>query len=312
MFQNICQRMENTAYILITTALISLFFGCAPALHVRKVPRASEEVPVQSTSVRDIEYDVWEPGGTITAPPSACKPDEEAGSPPFVAKKEAVSQTVPRLFFAGGKAKLNRIIGVDFFMLPEGKSRITVITNNVADYEVSRKGPRTLVLHINEATIPHELTRYMDSSYFKGAVNRITPMMRVVDRRVEREIRLEFERTSVKPPVKRITPARKAEILQKREGLPKEPGIPIGVFHPHMPEGYTGARITLDIVNADVRNVLKLIGEVSGLNMVWGPEVKGTISLRLKDVPWDHALEIVLRATDLGIVVKQIPSDPLY
>jgi len=64
---------------------------------------------------------------------------------------------------------------------------------------------------------------------------------------------------------------------------------------------YKGVKITLDFANADIRNILKLIGEVSKLNIVWGPEVKGTVSMRLKDVPWDQALDIVLEANDLGM-----------
>jgi len=65
---------------------------------------------------------------------------------------------------------------------------------------------------------------------------------------------------------------------------------------------YTGEKITLDFANADIRNILKLIGEVSKLNLVWGPEVKGTVSMRLKNVPWDQALDIVLESNDLGMI----------
>jgi type IV pilus assembly protein PilQ len=44
-----------------------------------------------------------------------------------------------------------------------------------------------------------------------------------------------------------------------------------------------------------------LIGEVSKLNIVWGPDVKGTVSMRLKNVPWDQALDVVLETNDLGM-----------
>jgi type IV pilus assembly protein PilQ len=56
----------------------------------------------------------------------------------------------------------------------------------------------------------------------------------------------------------------------------------------------------MDFVNADVTNILRLIGEVSNLNIVWGPEVKGTVSMRLKDVPWDQALDLILDNNNLA------------
>ena len=56
----------------------------------------------------------------------------------------------------------------------------------------------------------------------------------------------------------------------------------------------------MDFVNADVTNILRLIGEVSNLNIVWGPEVRGNVSMRLKDVPWDQALDLVLANNNLA------------
>jgi len=132
--------------------------------------------------------------------------------------------TEPRLFFSLGKTKLNQIRGIDFFMLPKGKSRIIVTTSKKAEYELSRRNSLTLLLHLKEATIPRELTRYIDSSYFKAAVDGITPIAKVAEKRVDLEIELkemipyhliqtdkqiqaDFNKTSVKPPAKRITPA---------------------------------------------------------------------------------------------------------
>jgi type IV pilus assembly protein PilQ len=57
--------------------------------------------------------------------------------------------------------------------------------------------------------------------------------------------------------------------------------------------------MTMDFVNADVTNILRLIAEVSNLNIVWGPDVKGNVSMRLKNVPWDQALELILANNNL-------------
>lgn len=64
---------------------------------------------------------------------------------------------------------------------------------------------------------------------------------------------------------------------------------------------YSGVPMTMDFVNADVTNILRLIAEVSNLNIVWGPDVKGNVSMRLKNVPWDQALDLVLANNDLGM-----------
>jgi type IV pilus assembly protein PilQ len=69
---------------------------------------------------------------------------------------------------------------------------------------------------------------------------------------------------------------------------------------PGMKKDYKGAVMTMDFVNADVTNILRLIGEVSNLNIVWGPEVKGIVSMRLKDVPWDQALDLILDNNNLA------------
>ncbi|MHB8835744.1 MAG: type IV pilus secretin PilQ [Candidatus Methylomirabilia bacterium] len=59
--------------------------------------------------------------------------------------------------------------------------------------------------------------------------------------------------------------------------------------------GFTGRRLSLDFKDAEVNDILRLISEVSGLNFVSGPEVKGTVSIKLADVPWDQALELILK-----------------
>ena len=65
-------------------------------------------------------------------------------------------------------------------------------------------------------------------------------------------------------------------------------------------ERYTGEKITLVFDAANVRSILQLIGDVSGLNILASSDVQGTVTLRLIDVPWDQALDLVLETADLG------------
>lgn len=63
---------------------------------------------------------------------------------------------------------------------------------------------------------------------------------------------------------------------------------------------YTGQRINLDLVDADIHSVLRLISHVSNLNIVAGDDVEGKVTVRLIDVPWDQALAAILQAKGLG------------
>lgn len=63
---------------------------------------------------------------------------------------------------------------------------------------------------------------------------------------------------------------------------------------------YTGRRINLDFVNADIHSIFRLISSVSRLNIISSDDVKGTVTVRMEDVPWDLAFAAVLQAKGLG------------
>jgi type IV pilus assembly protein PilQ len=65
---------------------------------------------------------------------------------------------------------------------------------------------------------------------------------------------------------------------------------------------YTGKLISLDFQNADIHNILRLIGEVSGKNVVVSDQVSGKVTLKLSKVPWDQALDTVLASKNLGVI----------
>jgi len=79
---------------------------------------------------------------------------------------------------------------------------------------------------------------------------------------------------------------------------------------------YTGRKVSLDFKDADIKNILRLIAEVSDLNIIAGDDVTGKITMRLVDVPWDQALDVVLQARGLGMsrvgnVIRVAPVDTL-
>ena len=67
-------------------------------------------------------------------------------------------------------------------------------------------------------------------------------------------------------------------------------------------KSYSGRRISLDFKDADIGNILRLIAEVSDLNVIAGAEVSGEVTIRLVDVPWDQALDVILLTRGLGFV----------
>ncbi len=80
--------------------------------------------------------------------------------------------------------------------------------------------------------------------------------------------------------------------------------------------GYSGEKLSLNFQNIEVRAVLQLIADFTGLNIVASDTVQGNITLRLKNVPWDQALDIILRTRGLGMrrtgnVVLIAPNDEL-
>lgn len=63
---------------------------------------------------------------------------------------------------------------------------------------------------------------------------------------------------------------------------------------------YSGQKISLDFQNADINDILRLIAEVSGLNVIAGGDVQGTVTTRMVDVPWDQALDVILKINGLA------------
>ena len=79
---------------------------------------------------------------------------------------------------------------------------------------------------------------------------------------------------------------------------------------------YAGRKLSLDFKDADIKNILRLIAEVSNLNIIAGDDVTGRVTMRLVDVPWDQALEIILQSRNLGMmrvgnVVRIAPLDTI-
>jgi type IV pilus assembly protein PilQ len=79
---------------------------------------------------------------------------------------------------------------------------------------------------------------------------------------------------------------------------------------------YAGRRIDLDLKDADIHNVLRLLAEVGRVNVVTADNVQGNVTIRMRNVPWDQALDVILQAKGLGMVrranmIRVAPLDVL-
>ncbi|MDB4976363.1 MAG: Type pilus biosis protein PilQ, partial [Myxococcaceae bacterium] len=79
---------------------------------------------------------------------------------------------------------------------------------------------------------------------------------------------------------------------------------------------YAGRRIDLDFKDADIHNILRLLSEVGGVNVVTSDDVSGSVTIRMRDVPWDQALDVILQAKGLGAerrgnLIRVAPQDVL-
>ncbi len=99
----------------------------------------------------------------------------------------------------------------------------------------------------------------------------------------------------VAPAAQAAAPAPKQAQAPPASQLPQQPSSGARV--------YSGQPVSLDFQGADLRSVLRLFSETSGLNLVIDPSVQGTVDVRLRDVAWDQALDHILRSNKLGYVV---------
>ncbi len=251
----------------------------------------------------------------------------------FKEEEKKYTESEPRIFVKPSSSKLGQILGIDFSMLPQGKSRLTVTTNKKVTYELDRVNANTLALNIQDTKIGNDvLLRYIDTTEFQTAVEKIDPafdkdnnivslgitLREVVPfhtRQTDNSLIMDFDRIKTKIAEKKITPLNLVEAetrnlaavagQQTTKQAPvsqAKPQAEIQAFSPSVSGRYTGKPMYLEFSKAaDVTDILTLINEVSGENIIWDPAIKGKkVSMILKNEPWDYAFDLVLMLADLA------------
>ncbi len=220
------------------------------------------------------------------------------------------------------------------FRQDETWSRVEIQVSKPAAHRVVEVKPDRVVVDLVRTRLTRRFQRALDTSAFPGAVRLVAAYQRGEDTRVVVELRkpvpfrverdathvnLLFEGGAGALPEAGVTAVEKGEqeIVVVEGAGPAAPAA----GEPESPEAgpekrYTGRRLSMDFVDADIRNVLRLIGEVSGLNIVAGDDVQGKVTVRLVDVPWDQALDVILKTRGLdkvreGNVIRVAPAERL-
>ena len=100
-----------------------------------------------------------------------------------------------------------------------------------------------------------------------------------------------------------VRTAPRTELMAQAQA-PAPPTAQVPVLPGTIAQRFTGFPISLDFQGADLRAVLRTFSEISSLNVVIDPSIQGTVDVALRDVPWDQALDIILRANQLGYSVE--------
>ncbi|MFD2191227.1 type IV pilus secretin PilQ [Pistricoccus aurantiacus] len=204
---------------------------------------------------------------------------------------------------ASAYASQPTIESFDFRRGEGGAGRLIVyFDQNDVDVRVRRSG-RQILATLHDVTLPPDQDQVLDVSDFATPITRITPTRGNTGvelaiqtsgdytlNSTQLDRRLIIEAEPVKPKVSKV---------KEQEDFP-----------------FTGKRMTLNFQNIDVRAVLSLISEVSGLNVVASDSVTGQVTLNLQNVPWDQALDLVLKSHGLasrrqGNVIVVAPVEEL-
>lgn len=208
------------------------------------------------------------------------------------------------------------------FQVIDGISRVSVKVSGDTVVEPPEIAPGFVTITIKNALLPKHLQRSLETKGFISPVLRVTPFWVKTSKGTDTKIRIalrsavtpEFrregdmifvdfktpegmtaERAAVEVPEPHSAHVAKAATLKAAE-LSDEL---LPSSEPLAAKKYKGRKVTLEFADADVRKIFQLLAEVSNKNFVLGDDVSGTISIKLVNVPWDQALDIILDAKGL-------------
>ncbi|MGZ5110904.1 MAG: type IV pilus secretin PilQ [Usitatibacter sp.] len=227
---------------------------------------------------------------------------QAAASGASVSTAPSAAPTVFAEAVAGSNVRYN-LRDVDFRRGNTGEGRVVVdLSSPNIGIDIRTQGRQLIVDFIN-TNVPRNLVRRLDVGDFGTPVRYVDTFEQGGSARMVIEPRGIWEYSAYQTDTQFIV-----EVKPVKE----DPNKLVQSSTP----GYAGEKLSLNFQNVEVRAVLQVIADFTGLNIITSDTVGGNLTLRLKDVPWDQALDIILQAKGLskrknGNVVLIAPTDEL-
>ncbi|NNE63281.1 MAG: type IV pilus secretin PilQ family protein, partial [Gammaproteobacteria bacterium] len=195
------------------------------------------------------------------------------------------------------------VTNIDFKRGPNGEGRIILnLTSTSISTDVWRENN---VVHVElvGAELPDELQRRMDVSDFATPISFIDTIQDGANIHMTVSSNGDFDHLAYQ--TDQIYTIEIAPVSKEEEEKRKKEKF-----------GFTGERLSLNFQDIEVRSVLQLLADFTGLNLVVSDSVEGNLTLRLKNVPWDQAMDIILKTKGLaqrraGNVILIAPTDEI-
>jgi type IV pilus assembly protein PilQ len=175
---------------------------------------------------------------------------------------------------------------LDFRLGSDSTGRVIVdLPNNQVGVDVKQQG-KNLIVEFTKSTLPEGLRRRLDVSDFGTPVQLITSQQSGDRVRMTIEAKGDWEHSAYQSENQFVVEmrARKVDPSKLTQGV-----------------GYNGEKLSLNFQNIEIRSLLQVIADFTNFNIVTSDSVNGALTLRLKDVPWDQALDIIMQAKNLGM-----------
>jgi len=205
---------------------------------------------------------------------------------PSSASTTSATTTQPVHFANSQNAEQLPLRDIDFRRGPDGSGRVIVgLASTQVGVDLKQQG-QNLVVEFLRSTLPESLRRRLDVSDFGSPVQAISTTQSGDRVRMVVEPRGAWEHSAYQTDTQFVLEVRPVKMDPNK--LTQGPG-------------YQGEKLSLNFQNIEVRSLLQVIADFTNFNVVTSDTVTGNVTLRLKDVPWDHALDIILQAKGLGM-----------
>ena len=193
------------------------------------------------------------------------------------------------------------IVDIDFRSAGNGAGRIVVDLSSPQQLVHVRQQGQLIIADFPHSTLPEVLRRKLDVRDFSTPVQAITSSLQANMVRLQIEPTGLWEFLAWQTDRRLVIEVRPVKQDAAQAGLQRQ---------------YKGEKLSLNFQNIDVRALLQVVADFTGLNVVASDSVTGNLTLRLKDVPWDQALDIIMQARGLdmrksGNVLWIAPKDEL-